>query len=394
MEDDLDALECVGQSAHWVTGAVLPTGSIHDRVIEVGADLPVPGASIHDPRHETPVFFSVTRNSSGEALSAVRSQFVNDGGAAADIFVMAKDPADGAGDGTNLLFIDEAELGLLAVDASPDATGPADYTDDLDALILHVCPEFRETVVIWIDYIMANRGVPDSSWTEDPVTGARTGVGMTTSIMRYLAALIPPGCIQAGFSVTTDAVGLVYTGVDWEAGPVAPAGGVASAAGDLFYAQVTGAVANRNYLWYEEVDLGLDPGSWINGASGDLGDLCDNINGLDSGDSTTTTTVGVLDPVPLPTGKGIELAPGQPNPSFGRTALRFRTDHAGRVRLMVHDVSGRVVASLLDEERPAGSHVIWWDGRRANGQPLPAGVYLVRASLDGVPRSRKIVLQR
>ena len=102
---------------------------------------------------------------------------------------------------------------------------------------------------------------------------------MTQSLVAYLAATgrpVPPGCLRLGFSVATDAVGLEYTAVDWEAGPVDPPGGVAAAAGDLFYAEPDGDAVNPNYLWHEEVDLGLDPGQWRNGVSTDLADLPDD----------------------------------------------------------------------------------------------------------------------
>jgi hypothetical protein len=371
MEDDLDALESVGSSTDWMTGAALTPGSIHDRVTHVaGVGLPPAGASWHDPNAATPIFFSVTRNSPGRGGSAVRSNFVLDGGAGADIFVAAKIPGDPPGVGTNLLFIDQAELGLLP-------------TDDLDGLILWVCPEYRYYVQGVIGAVAANlAGAPM------PADSARIGVGMTISITKYLAGSIPPDCIRVGFSVTTDAVGMEYTAVDYEAGPV-PGPGPSSAAGDIFYATVDGTPTNPNYLWYQATDLGLDGGAWMNGASTNLLDLSDNLNGLDS-DSRTVSGV--------PRGNVIgiepELADAVPNPFGAQTRIGFTLPHQGHLRLTVTDLSGRRVATLADGNSGPGRGAVMWGGRADDGKRLTPGVYFVRMDFDGRALNRKLVLVR
>ena len=388
MEDDLDALESTGENIDWVTGLRMWPGNIHGRVVELGVDLPPAGSSQHEPRLATPIFFSVTRNSAGERFSAVRSQFVDDGGAAGDIFVSMKPPWAPAGAGSNLLFIDQAELGLFALDASPGTTGPGDYTDDLDALILSVCPEFRAQLLYLIGNIIATR---DTS-TFDPVTGAGVGVGMTQSITRYLAGGIPPDCIKVGFSVTTDAIGLGHTGVDWEAGPIAPVGGVSSAAGDIFYATVGGAAANPNYLWYEEEDLGLDAGAWVNGASTNLASLADNLDALDS-DSTTVVTVDVPRTTPTVDDRGLVLR-GVPNPFRTGLAIEYAVPRPSRVRLRVLDVAGRVVSSLVDGDCPAGRFSATWNGSDRDGGRVAAGVYLIDLAVGDQRITRKVVRLR
>lgn len=389
MEDDLDALEMVGDNGDWETGLRYWPGNVHGRVTELGVDPPPADLSQHEPRIETPVFFSVTRNSAGAPFSAVRAQFVIDGGAAGDIFVMLKLPGDPPGIGSNLLFIDQAEIGLYALDGSPGAVGPADYTDDLDALILKVCPEFRPQLVDAIKYILAGGY---GGWGTYGFGDARTGPGMTTSITSLLAGSIPPDCIQVGFSVTTDAIGLTQTAVDWEAGPVAPPGGTSTAAGDIFYAPVSGAPIGTNYLWYEEAALGLDPGAWVNGASTSLGALSDNLDALDS-DSLFVQVLGVGGAP-----EEVETAPlrliGAPNPSFGPVHLGFTASRPGLVRVRVLDVAGRVVAKLADGWRPAGRQRLTWDGTGGHGEPVAAGIYFVLVEADGRREIGKIVRLR
>ncbi|HKQ58414.1 MAG TPA: FlgD immunoglobulin-like domain containing protein [Candidatus Eisenbacteria bacterium] len=371
-EDDLDALEDVGITTNWETGAAIVAGNLDGRVMDVaGPGLPPPGESWHDPVAATPVFFSVTRNSVGSGGSAVRSQLLLDGGAAGDIFVAAKIPGEPPGVGTNLLFIDQAELGLMP-------------TDDLDALILWVCPEYRYMIAGTIAMIAG--GLAGAPMPED---SARVGAGMTISISKYLG--IPLGCIRVGFSVTTDAVGMENTAVDFEAGPVGGMGGFSSAAGDVFYAQTTGAGVNTNYLWYEAEDLGLDPGGWVNGTSTNLVAVSDNLDALDS--SPADSRLGIDRP-DRRGGAELMLAPASPNPMRIQSTIPFVLPRAGHVMLTVTDITGRRVATLIDGEREAGRSSVVWEGRDARGRELPVGVYVIRLEFDGMARNRSLVLLR
>ena len=90
----------------------------------------------------------------------------------------------------------------------------------------------------------------------------------------------------------------------------------------------------------------------------------------------------------------LRLEPAAPNPFNPRTTLRFALPTAGPVRLTVHDVSGRLVTTLIDSERPAGVHSVMWDGTNDAGAGVASGVYFTRMRFDGEVVSRKIVLQR
>ncbi|MEM8560449.1 MAG: FG-GAP-like repeat-containing protein, partial [Bacteroidota bacterium] len=83
-----------------------------------------------------------------------------------------------------------------------------------------------------------------------------------------------------------------------------------------------------------------------------------------TGVGTTTEDVGRPDVV--------TLSPNYPNPFSASTTLEFGLPEAGPVRLVVHDVLGRHVATLINEERRAG-----WHHLRLNGRALASGVYVV-----------------
>jgi thiol-disulfide isomerase/thioredoxin len=89
----------------------------------------------------------------------------------------------------------------------------------------------------------------------------------------------------------------------------------------------------------------------------------------------------------------LALEQNYPNPFNPVTRLAFTVPEAGgRVTLRVHDVSGRVVATLVDESMPAGPGVAVWDGSDASGHRLASGVYFAKLEVGGESAVRKITL--
>ena len=72
------------------------------------------------------------------------------------------------------------------------------------------------------------------------------------------------------------------------------------------------------------------------------------------------------------------LHQNHPNPFYRVTTITYDLSAARRAALRVYDVSGRLVATLVDEGQPAGRHRITFDG-----SGLPSGVYFYRLGGDG-----------
>jgi len=62
------------------------------------------------------------------------------------------------------------------------------------------------------------------------------------------------------------------------------------------------------------------------------------------------------------------------------------------VRLSIHDISGREIAVLVDDEQPSGSHGARWNGQDANGHRVASGVYFYILQAGDQRRTRKMVL--
>ena len=92
--------------------------------------------------------------------------------------------------------------------------------------------------------------------------------------------------------------------------------------------------------------------------------------------------------------RAVRLDPNFPNPFNGRTSIRFDLARPGRAELTVHDLAGRVVATLHRGKLPAGTHSLSWDGRGAGGRALASGVYLYRLRAASMEETRTLLLLR
>jgi hypothetical protein len=102
---------------------------------------------------------------------------------------------------------------------------------------------------------------------------------------------------------------------------------------------------------------------------------------------------------PLATGPDVGAASAlsvfpNPAPTGTPSTVSYSLPTAGSARVTVHDVAGKVVATLADGVLAAGTHRTRWDGRAANGRTAAPGIYFVRVEAGGVERMGKIVRLR
>jgi hypothetical protein len=93
-------------------------------------------------------------------------------------------------------------------------------------------------------------------------------------------------------------------------------------------------------------------------------------------------------------GASLDFSPPRPNP-FGRaTTFALTLAKASDLAITVHDVSGRVVATLHRGVAMPGAHSFVWNGTRGDGSRAADGIYFIRARVDGETVARKVVLLR
>lgn len=90
--------------------------------------------------------------------------------------------------------------------------------------------------------------------------------------------------------------------------------------------------------------------------------------------------------------KLFRLAQNHPNPFNPVTNIKFSVAREGHVDLSVYDLSGRLVRTLVSENRSAGDHEVIWDGKNEQGGAVPSGMYFYRYISGGETTARKMTL--
>lgn len=80
------------------------------------------------------------------------------------------------------------------------------------------------------------------------------------------------------------------------------------------------------------------------------------------------------------TASGPCLLPSEPNPTRSWTALRFSLPQQGPVRLVIYDIAGRLLRTLVDGELPAGMHRVFWNGKDETNREVPSGCHFAKLS--------------
>lgn len=88
------------------------------------------------------------------------------------------------------------------------------------------------------------------------------------------------------------------------------------------------------------------------------------------------------------------LAPNYPNPFNTATQIRYQLGAPGPVRLEIRSLGGQLLRLLVDQEQPAGSYQVQWEGRDMEGRTAGSGLYLCRLSQGGQLETRKLLLLR
>jgi len=83
-----------------------------------------------------------------------------------------------------------------------------------------------------------------------------------------------------------------------------------------------------------------------------------------------------------------------PNPFNPSTVIRYSLPASRNVELVIHDVAGRLVSTLVNGNVPAGLHFARWNGRDQAGNPAYSGVYFARLKAGDKVVTRKITLVR
>ncbi len=83
-----------------------------------------------------------------------------------------------------------------------------------------------------------------------------------------------------------------------------------------------------------------------------------------------------------------------PNPFNSSTEVHFTMQNAGPACITIHDMTGRLVRLLTEDDTPAGDQSCIWDGNDNSGMKLPTGVYQLCLTTDTYIGRQRLVLIR
>ena len=87
-----------------------------------------------------------------------------------------------------------------------------------------------------------------------------------------------------------------------------------------------------------------------------------------------------------------ELGQNYPNPFNPLTVIPYYLSAQSRVSLRIYDFLGQEVKTLVDEVQAPGSKSVSWDATTTNDRLVNHGFYIYKLTVDGVSRSRKMLL--
>jgi len=116
-------------------------------------------------------------------------------------------------------------------------------------------------------------------------------------------------------------------------------------------------------------------------------DTSDNQSGFSN--QATVTTLSVLTDY-LQT--EYSLNQNTPNPFNPNTVIEFSLPTDIEINIVIYDLMGNEVKTLINEFKPVGQYSVNWDGRDNAGQSVSGGIYFYQLQIDGFVQTRKMVL--
>ena len=80
-----------------------------------------------------------------------------------------------------------------------------------------------------------------------------------------------------------------------------------------------------------------------------------------------------------------------PNPFNNITTINYQLKETGHVTIIVYNVMGQTVMTLVDENKPPGYYSIQWDGKNNKGLSVTSGLYFYKMKTGEFAQRKKLV---
>ena len=106
--------------------------------------------------------------------------------------------------------------------------------------------------------------------------------------------------------------------------------------------------------------------------------------------NSTTSTENEIGDIP----STFSLSQNYPNPFNPTTTITYQIPQTEFVSLKVYDILGREVATLVNEEKPAGIYEFQFSSHSGEGRNLTSGIYFYQLKTDNYVETKKMILLR
>jgi flagellar hook assembly protein FlgD len=89
-----------------------------------------------------------------------------------------------------------------------------------------------------------------------------------------------------------------------------------------------------------------------------------------------------------------ELNDNYPNPFNPSTTIHYGLPEDAQISLVIYDILGREVSTLVSEVQEAGWYDVRWYGLDESGRPMSAGIYLLRIQTQNFVEVKRMILVR
>ncbi len=86
------------------------------------------------------------------------------------------------------------------------------------------------------------------------------------------------------------------------------------------------------------------------------------------------------------------LLSNHPNPFNPSTNISYELAKPGHVEIVIYDVMGKEITTLVSDQQTAGSYQTQWDGKNSQGIQVAAGMYFYQLSFNGSAETKKMLL--
>lgn len=114
-------------------------------------------------------------------------------------------------------------------------------------------------------------------------------------------------------------------------------------------------------------------------------------NSVNTGTGASKPAVSLADPQPSRPDT-FTISQNAPNPFNPETTIAYTLPEPSRVKILIYNVLGQKVRTLVNAHKPVGVYRVTWDGKNDSGHSVSSGLYLYKITAGPFTGIRKMLV--